>query len=151
KNRVLAAQLSRWHFAPTESARRNLLREGIDEAAIHVTGNTVIDALNWIGQQAGPRPFAAPTRRFLLVTVHRRENFGLPLRGICAALRDIVSKHEDLSIVLPVHPNPEVRAVVGDELGGRERIAVIAPQPYPEFIALMRGARLILTDSGGVQ
>ena len=151
KNRVLAGHLAELHFAPTMGARDNLLREGIDPNAVHVTGNTVIDALLATARKAHPSPVRLKTDRYVLVTAHRRENFGAPLEEICDALLELVSRHSDMSIVYPVHPNPNVRQVVYERLGDHERINLIAPVGYREFVTLMKGAHLILTDSGGVQ
>ena len=150
-NRVLTTHLADLHFAPTESARRNLLREGIDAGAVHVTGNTAIDALNLIADRAPPLPVTPATPRFLLVTAHRRENLGAPLAAIAGAVADLVDRHPDLSVVWPVHPNPGVRAAIAEALAGRSRVLLIEPVGYPEFVALMRASFLILTDSGGVQ
>jgi UDP-N-acetylglucosamine 2-epimerase (non-hydrolysing) len=150
-NRVVASRLAELHFAPTEAARAHLLREGIAEAAIHVTGNPVIDALLLTAARDHPLPLVPATNRYLLVTAHRRENFGAPLGRICAALRDLVDRDPGLSVVFPVHPNPKVREVVSARLGGCRRIQMIEPVGYPGFVALMKGAFLILTDSGGVQ
>jgi len=150
-NRVLTTHLADLHFAPTESARRNLLREGIGAGSIHVTGNTAIDALKLIADRAPPLPVTPATPRFLLVTAHRRENLGAPLAAIAGAVADLVDRHADLSVVWPVHPNPGVRAAVADALAGRARVHLIEPVGYPEFVALMRASFLILTDSGGIQ
>lgn len=151
KNRVLAGHLATLHFAPTASGRRNLLNEGIDPATIHVTGNTVIDALVMTARANPTLPVTPATDRFLLVTAHRRENFGPPLTAICQGLRDLIDRRPDLSVVYPVHPNPRVRQTVADLLGGRDRIHLIDPVGYREFVALMQRAFVILTDSGGVQ
>ena len=151
KNRALVDQLAAVHFAPTVMARGHLLREGIAAPSIHITGNTGIDALLLIARHDVPPPIRPRTPRYLLVTAHRRENFGAPLRQICLALRDLVEGDLDLSIVYPVHPNPQVRTTVGDLLSGHDRIHRIEPTSYPEFVALMKGACAILTDSGGVQ
>ena len=151
KNRQLAGHLAEVHFAPTAGARRNLVREGIDPSSVHVSGNTVIDALMMTAGQDVQPPVRPKTQRYLLVTAHRRENFGEPLQQICMALRDLVERYPDLSIVYPVHPNPQVRSVVGDWLSGHDRIQLIEPTSYPEFIALMKGAYALLSDSGGVQ
>jgi UDP-N-acetylglucosamine 2-epimerase (non-hydrolysing) len=150
-NRVLAGRLASWHFAPTRRARHNLLREGVPAASIFVVGNPVIDALLMIAERDIPLPVAPATERFLLVTAHRRENFGEPLEHICAALCELLRYRPDLSIVFPVHPNPSVRDIVADRLGNLDRVQLIAPVGYPEFVALMKASFLILTDSGGVQ
>ncbi len=151
KNRVLAGHLAELHFAPTIGARDNLLREGIDPETIHVTGNTVIDVLLATARKDHPPLVRLKTDRYVLVTAHRRENFGAPLEEICDALLKLVNRHSDMSIVYPVHLNPNVRQVVCGRLGDHERIHLIEPVGYPEFVALMKGAHLILTDSGGVQ
>ncbi len=151
KNRVLADHLAALHFAPTPGSRANLLREGIEDGTISVTGNTVIDALREVSKREPALPLQPATPRFLLVTAHRRESFGAPLQRICRALRDLVTRHPALSVVYPVHPNPNVRSVVEAELGGRERMHLIAPTTYPQFFALMNASFAILTDSGGVQ
>lgn len=151
KNRVLAGQLAELHFAPTARSRHNLLREGIADSAIHVTGNTVIDALLMTASRDIPLPVAPRTERFLLVTTHRREHFGKPLEEICQSLYDLVTRNPSLSVVFPVHPNPQVRAAVSRQLAGHPRIHLIDPAPYPQFVSLMKHAFLLLTDSGGVQ
>jgi UDP-N-acetylglucosamine 2-epimerase (non-hydrolysing) len=153
KNRVLTSHLAAIHFAPTATSRANLLREGIDPAAIHVTGNTVIDALLMTARREAfrPLPVRPATERFVLVTAHRRENFGAPLEEICAALRDLVSRRPELSVVFPVHPNPQVRERVEALLAGSDRVHLIEPVGYSGFVGLMERAYVILTDSGGVQ
>ena len=150
-NRVLTSHLADLHFAPTESARRNLLREGIDPGSIQITGNTAIDALRWIAGRETPLPVTPATDRFLLVTAHRRENLGPPLESIAGAVADLLDRHPDLSLVWPVHPNPGVRAALAGRLEGRARVHLIEPVSYPEFVALMRASLVILSDSGGVQ
>jgi UDP-N-acetylglucosamine 2-epimerase (non-hydrolysing) len=151
-NRVVAGRLARWHFAPTESARVNLLREGIAGDAIHVTGNTVIDALLDV---AGRHPEVGvdldPSKRLVLVTAHRRENFGQPFKEICRAVRGLADRNEDIQVLYPVHPNPNVQGVASDLLGGHARIVLCSPLDYLPFVAAMQRAYLILSDSGGVQ
>ena len=151
KNRAVASHLADLHFAPTDRARANLLREGIDPATIHVTGNTVIDALRITAARPVEPAVIPSTPRFLLLTAHRRESQGGPLGEICAAVADLIRAHPDLSVVVPVHPNPRVGAVVRAALGGMDRVHLVEPQGYPEFVALMKRSYLILTDSGGVQ
>jgi len=151
KNRELAGHLAEIHFAPTAGARRNLVREGIDPSSIHVTGNTVIDALLMTAGRQVALPVVPRTSRYLLVTAHRRENFGVPLQQICLALLDVVKRYSDLSVVYPVHPNPHVRRVVDEWLVNHDRIHLIEPTGYPEFVALMKNAYALVTDSGGVQ
>ncbi len=151
KNRVVASHLAQFHFAPTDTARANLLREGIAPASIFVTGNTVIDALRITASRDIEPSFVPATPRFLLVTAHRRESQGEPLEQICEAVAELVRRHRDLSIVFPVHPNPRVSKVVRGKLGRLDRVHLIEPQGYREFVALMKRSYLILTDSGGVQ
>ena len=160
-NRRLTAVLAKWHFAPTEAARANLLREGVPDAAISVTGNTVIDALLEVakrldadadlsGRLAGQFSYLDDGRRMILVTGHRRESFGDGFRRICAALKAI-SLRGDVHIVYPVHPNPNVIGPVRAILGGLPNVHLIDPQEYLPFVYLMRRAHFILTDSGGIQ
>jgi UDP-N-acetylglucosamine 2-epimerase (non-hydrolysing) len=155
-NRVMTSRLASIHFAPTAQARTTLLKEGIPQADIHLTGNTVIDALL---QTVRPdytfrSPQLAsldPGRRLLLVTTHRRESFGAPLRSICAAIRELAGRFPDLQFVLPVHPNPEVKQTVEQLLCDLPGMHLIPPVDYVEFVHLMNRAYLVLTDSGGVQ
>jgi UDP-N-acetylglucosamine 2-epimerase (non-hydrolysing) len=154
-NRVLASRLAQWHFAPTQAARRHLLAEGIADADVHVTGNTAIDALQLMVARlesgAGPIAAAAPTRRTLLVTSHRRENQGAPMGDICKAVLDLLSHYDDLDCLFPVHPSPAVRAVVQPLLGNHPRVRLVEPLDYVAFVDAMRSAYLIFTDSGGIQ
>jgi UDP-N-acetylglucosamine 2-epimerase (non-hydrolysing) len=151
-NRSVAGRLARLHFAPTASARDNLLREGIRDDAIHVTGNTVIDALLQVAARDGSLPVEIPEgRRLILVTAHRRENFGEPLRQICAALRALADANPDVHVLYPVHLNPNVSGVVRPALGGHPRITLCDPLDYVPFVAAMKRSTLILSDSGGVQ
>ena len=151
-NRVLAGHLAAIHFAPTPQARANLVREGIDPATIHLTGNTGIDALRWVVDQSPEPP---PSRNLgewtILITAHRRENLGDPLAEICGAVADLVELYPDLRVRFPVHPNPSVRAQVAERLQGIERVELVEPAGYRNFVAQMRSSFLILTDSGGVQ
>ena len=147
------------YFAPTEQARQNLLREGCAEEAVHVTGNTVVDALRQMEArlaECAPSddylPEAARGKRLVLVTVHRRENVGAPLLRICDALRELADGlDEGTHIVCTVHPNPNVSATLRERLRDHPRLSLIEPLGYLDFIALMRDSYLILTDSGGVQ
>lgn len=151
-NRVLASRLARWHFAPTASSRSNLLREGIDPAAIHVTGNTVIDALLDVAPRArGIDLSFAEGRRLVLMTAHRRENFGVPLARVFGAVRELVDRFGDIAVLYPVHPNPNVREPAERLLGGHPRIKLVPPLDYEPFVAAMKASFLVLTDSGGVQ
>jgi UDP-N-acetylglucosamine 2-epimerase (non-hydrolysing) len=149
-NRRLLSVVARLHFAPTDEARANLLREGVDAARIHVTGNTVVDALQKTLARIGD-DVETSDRRLVLVTGHRRESFGSALESICHALADLAREHEDLEIVYPVHLNPNVREPVHRILGGRERIRLIEPVDYVSLVKLMKRSHCILTDSGGIQ
>lgn len=151
-NRVLAGHLSRLHFAPTSTARDNLLAEGIISDRIRVTGNTVIDALHVAADRQVPVGVRLDARRRLvLVTAHRRDSFGDPIRQVCQAVLDLCEQHDDIEVLWPVHPNPMIRPVAESMLGGRERIHLCAPLSYGPFVTAMKQAHLILTDSGGVQ
>ncbi len=166
-NRVLTTPLADLHFAPTPLSRENLLRENVRAEAIHVTGNTVIDALFDVSTQLDADAdlrarfdhhfrFLDPERKLILVTGHRRENFGPGFDSICHALADIAEQHQDVEILYPVHLNPNVqepvRRILGDEAtrdGGR--IHLVEPVDYLPIVYLMKRAFLILTDSGGIQ
>ncbi|HVH31017.1 MAG TPA: UDP-N-acetylglucosamine 2-epimerase (non-hydrolyzing) [bacterium] len=154
-NRRVTSSLADVHLAPTPRAKANLLREGIPAEAIFVTGNTVIDALAHVRELAGvpPVPGVPETlhRRLLLVTTHRRENWGEPLHETYIALREILDRFADLEMVFSVHPNPAVRRIAEDALREHPRAHLIQPPPYASWIQLMRRAYLILTDSGGIQ
>ena len=156
-NRIIADRVSGAHFVPTEASRENLLREGFSEETLHLTGNTVVDALREIQAKASGSAGAAgftgcePGQRRVVVTAHRRESFGEGMRGIARAIARIARKHDDLCIVYPVHPNPNVQSVMRDVLGDVPRVHLIEPLEYPEFVELMSSAHLILSDSGGVQ
>ncbi|MBM7853739.1 UDP-N-acetylglucosamine 2-epimerase (non-hydrolyzing) [Desulfohalotomaculum tongense] len=156
-NRRLTGVLADIHFAPTETARENLLREGVSGEKIYVTGNTVIDALkaavrdNYTFNIPELDGIDFARRRVLLVTTHRRENLGRPMRDIYAALKEIVSDYPDVEIVFPMHKNPAVRRAVRDVLGDLPRVHLIEPLDYQPFINLMQRCYLVLTDSGGMQ
>ncbi|HLZ12598.1 MAG TPA: UDP-N-acetylglucosamine 2-epimerase (non-hydrolyzing) [Candidatus Acidoferrum sp.] len=153
-NRRLISPLADLNFAPTERAATNLRAEGVPDARIVVTGNTVVDALDGIlskSVQFADSRLANLSGRILLVTAHRRENFGAPLERICAAVVALAEKFADVTAVLPVHPNPTVRAAINARLRDRERVLLVDPLSYPEFVHLMKRAALILSDSGGVQ
>jgi UDP-N-acetylglucosamine 2-epimerase (non-hydrolysing) len=156
-NRRVAGAVADLHFAPTTQARRNLLREGVGPIIIHVTGNPVIDALlmasdlpfDWENSALAGIPWA---RRIILVTAHRRENFGRPLEEICQALRDIASCYpDDIQIVYPVHLNPKVQGPVYRMLDGVPNITLLPPLEYLPMVHLMKRSHLVLTDSGGIQ
>lgn len=152
-NRVLVSCLANIHFAPTQNAKQALLQAGIAENKIYITGNTVIDALKQIVSQDEIAHSIAldKNKKTILVTSHRRENFGPPLRAICRALTRLIKDHNDIQIVIPVHLNPQVKSIINKELGNCERVILVPPLDYMEFVALMRDAYLILTDSGGIQ
>jgi UDP-N-acetylglucosamine 2-epimerase (non-hydrolysing) len=155
-NRRMATVAADLHFAPTEEARDNLLREGISDDGVFVTGNTIVDALRRIPRRAGfdnARLNAIPwsSHRVLLATVHRRESIGEPLRQICRAFAAIVARHQDARIVFPVHLNPRVREIVMDELKGTDRIELLDPLSYPDLLEVIRRSAFVMTDSGGIQ
>jgi len=159
-NRKITDDLADLHFAPTETARQNLQREGIDDRIIVVTGNPVIDALHWVAAQPfdwersnlGTAALDAPDTRLILVTAHRRENFGAPLENICAALREIAVRYRrEVHIVYPVHLNPNVQEPVYRLLGDVPNITLVPPLDYLPLVHLMKRAYLVLTDSGGIQ
>ena len=157
-NRCLTDVLASLHFAPTEGARENLLAEGIPEARIRVTGNTIIDAVQEIAARPYDRtrsPLAGlplDGRRIVLVTAHRRENFGSPLRHLCQAIERLATLHPDtLHVVFPVHLNPNVQQPVQRALGRCPNVSLLAPLDYESFVHLMKRTTLILTDSGGLQ
>lgn len=165
-NRRVASVVSELHFAPTERARQNLLRELVADETIHVTGNSVIDALLWVAdREFAPERFGEihsklrdiekytnSGGRVIVVTAHRRENFGAPLVNICQALLQIAKRYGDaLRIVYPVHLNPNVKEPVYRWLGQQENIILVPPLDYEPMVHLMKKAYLILTDSGGIQ
>ncbi len=151
-NRVIASKLAHWHFAPTEGSRQNLLREGVPEADILVTGNTVIDALLMTAAKEVEIGIELdPGKRLVLVTSHRRENFGAPFREICRALRTLAENNADVQFLYPVHPNPNVKDVAHEMLGNCPNIRLCDPLDYAPFVAAMKRAYLIISDSGGVQ
>lgn len=174
-NRRLATTMADLHFAPTAWSQGNLLREGVDAKDIVVTGNPVIDALKYVSEQPAPdliielleklgiesdsresnsllpmRPATIRPKRLLLVTAHRRENFGQPLENICLALRELASR-DDVEIVYPVHLNPNVQEPVKRILKGVEGVTLLPPLDYLPLVHLMKRSTLILTDSGGLQ
>lgn len=151
-NRIVAGKLSRWHFAPTQGARDNLLGEGCDPATVHVTGNTVIDALLEVASARRPLTVPVPAgKRLILVTAHRRENFGDAFREVCHGIRELADRHDDVHVLYPVHPNPNVAGPAREILSGHARITLCEPMDYLPFVSAMQHAYLILTDSGGVQ
>jgi len=159
-NRKIIGSMASLHFAPTETAAAALRAENIDSSRIHVTGNTVIDALHWVTQRIAEEPALAigltelkqrfAGKRIIGVTSHRRENFGDGLEAIAEAIHRIAAR-EDVALIFPVHPNPNVRRVMDDALSGLGNVAMIEPLDYPHFAHLLSLAEIMLTDSGGVQ
>ena len=159
-NRRIATVIADLHFAPTEWSKGNLLREGIDDKNIVITGNPVIDALNFVVEQEEPQEITAllenlgtgeaKTKKLILVTAHRRENFGKPFENICHAIKQL-STREDVEIVYPVHLNPNVQEPVNRILKGTPRITLLPPLEYRPMVHLMKHAKLLITDSGGLQ
>jgi UDP-N-acetylglucosamine 2-epimerase (non-hydrolysing) len=165
-NRQVASKTARWHFAPTGTSRQNLLDEGVPEASVSVTGNTVIDALKWVlarmetddvrrgGIEAFLRPlipFDWSQERFVLVTGHRRENFGDGFLQICEALKELAVRYPAVHFVYPVHLNPNVRQPINSLLRGLPNVHLIPPMDYEPFVYLLKHCHFVLTDSGGIQ
>lgn len=153
-NRRMADQMSDLFFAPTEANRLNLLKNGIADEQIHVTGNTVVDALLEISNSNQPpviKELPQINGKMILITVHRRENFGTPLENVFLAVRNLARIYPEFQFVYPVHPNPNVRNAAYELLSGVESVNLIDPVDYLSFVYLMKKAYLILTDSGGVQ
>lgn len=151
-NRVLAGRLARYHFCPTNKAAENLRLEGVHDDSIYITGNTIIDTLMQASQTVEFRHDAIdPKKRLLLVTAHRRESFGEPLSNICAAINRITELNPGLQVLYPVHPNPNVRDTAKRILGDNPSVILCEPMDYLDFVAAMKRAYLIVTDSGGVQ
>lgn len=159
-NRKLLSTITDLHLAPTQTSRRNLEAEGVPPQRITVTGNTVIDALRWTTQR--PVTFSDPEvqllidqldggRRLMLVTTHRRESWGEPMRKAMHGVRAVLDQFPDLHVLLPLHPNPKVRDLVQEVLGDADRVLLTSPMGYPEFAHAMSASTLVLTDSGGVQ
>ncbi len=149
-NRRVADVLTDLYFAPTAAARENLLREGVPGERIWVTGNTAVDAVLEVAARRAATPIAAQGRR-IAVEVHRRESFGAPLRDVVLALRDVARAFPDVELMWSVHPNPNVGPVVRELVGQEPRVTLIAPQEYPDWVAVMAGSYLLVTDSGGLQ
>lgn len=159
-NRRIVAPIADQHFAPTDTAAEALIRENIDPATIHMTGNTVIDALHWTGERIAADPSLAAGlddlaarfagKRIVLVTTHRRENFGGGMESIARAIARIAER-DDVAVLFPMHPNPNVVSVMDAILGDRPNVARIEPLDYPHFIRALGICHLALTDSGGVQ
>ncbi len=152
-NRRMITITSDFHFAPTRRAKNNLLKEGVNKKNVFITGNTVIDALLWVNKRDnGKIRFKfGNNSRIILVTAHRRENFGKALKNICRALKRITELNDDVEIVYPVHLNPNVNETVRPILSGIKKIHLIEPLDYESFALLMNRSYLILSDSGGIQ
>ena len=156
-NRKLTGAIDDIHFAPTSTSKNNLLKENIDPAAIVVTGNTVIDALqttvkaDYRFTDSGLQKALAGGKRLILVTTHRRENLGEPMRHVYQALRKVLENHPDVEAIFPVHKNPKVREIVDEELGKLAQVHLIEPLDYEPFANLMAKVDIVLTDSGGIQ
>lgn len=156
-NRKLTGSLATYHFAPTAGSEQNLLKENVDKEHIYVTGNTVIDALQMTVQDGYQfedddlNTLDYEGKRIVLVTTHRRENLGEPMRHVYRAIRQLVDDFDDIQVVFPVHKNPKVRQVVQEELGHVDRVSLINPLDYEPFANLMARSYLVLTDSGGIQ
>ncbi len=154
-NRRLTSHIADHHFAPTLGAKRNLMREGIPKTSIHITGNTAIDALMMTTQKLIPHPNELRRvnfkKRVILLTAHRRENFGAPLRDIFIACKAIVKNNPDVEILYPVHPNPQVVGSARKVLGNTGRIHLVPPLSYSSMVYAMAQSYFVLTDSGGLQ
>ena len=151
-NRIVASRGASLHFAPTRQARVNLLNEGVEDPAIVVTGNTVIDVLLHVAaQEIAPPPQIRPDQRLVLITTHRRENFGEPLENVCRAVGALAAVHAEVAFLWPVHPNPNVSSTVRATLSGLPNVHLVPPLNYRQFVAAVKHAHLILLDSGGVQ
>jgi UDP-N-acetylglucosamine 2-epimerase (non-hydrolysing) len=165
-NRQIVSKVARWHFAPTDLSKQNLLNERVADDRITVTGNTVIDALLWmlarIDADAGRQtelvnflnnrlPFAWQIERFVMSTGHRRENFGDGFLQICAALKDLAARYPDVHFVYPVHLNPNVQQPVKSLLADLSNVHLIEPLDYEPFVYLLKHSHIVLTDSGGIQ
>lgn len=156
-NRKLIGNIAKIHFAPTEINVKNLLNEGYNKENIFKVGNTVIDALYWVKENKSTDlkkiriKYGIENKKYVLITMHRRENLGNPMRNILRGVRKYLEENKDLYLVFPMHMNPLVREVIFEELGSFERKILIEPLEYLEFIGIMDGAHYIMTDSGGVQ
>ena len=156
-NRKLTGVLANYHFAPTESNRQNLLREGYDDKSIYITGNTVIDALaytereDFVFDDAALNAIDFKKKKTILLTCHRRENLGAPMKRIFSAVRRIADEYDDVEVIFPVHLNPKVREIAEAELGGAKNIHRIEPMDYLPFSNIMARSHLVVTDSGGIQ
>lgn len=153
-NRQMTSRIATYHFAPTALSKENLLKEGVDESHIYVTGNTVIDALHLMVQKMKLEGQARQDKRMVLITGHRRENFGEGFLHICQAIKMLAQKYSDVEFIYPVHPNPQVRKVISEVFTSAEiaeNLKFIKPLDYVNFVSMMAKSTLVLTDSGGIQ
>jgi UDP-N-acetylglucosamine 2-epimerase (non-hydrolysing) len=154
-NRSMIARLADWHFAPTSAQGETLRDENISADSIFVCGNTVVDALEWMQDKLRcrelPSGIANGTRKLVLATCHRRENFGIPMRSIALAIKHLADGHPDTHFILPMHPHPAVREAIVPILKKQNGVTLCEPLDYPEFLSALQQAYLVLTDSGGVQ
>jgi UDP-N-acetylglucosamine 2-epimerase (non-hydrolysing) len=156
-NRTLLGSLATWHFAPTEDAVRRLCDEGVPADSIHLTGNTVVDALRWMAPRCGDAPVkkligaARFGRRLVLVTCHRRENLGTPMKAVADAIAHLALSHPEIAVLFPVHPNPAVRFAVLPRLESIPNVVLCEPLDYDQFLSCLKNAFLVISDSGGVQ
>lgn len=152
-NRQAVSIISKYNFAPTEHSRQNLIREGREESGIYVTGNTAIDALKTTVRAGYTHPELewAKDSRLIMITAHRRENLGEPMRNMFRAIRRVMEEHPDVKAIYPIHMNPVVRAAAGEELGSCDRIHIIEPLEVLDFHNFLSRSYMILTDSGGIQ
>lgn len=158
-NRQLIGKIASLHFAPTQKAYDHLIQEGVSKEVVHITGNTVIDALHLGLQKIKNQPSNAlaqfkeqiPEGKLVLITSHRRENFGEGIRQICTAIKEIAQHHKDIHVIFPVHLNPNILKPVNDALGDINNVILLEPLDYEKFIWLMKKSYIIITDSGGIQ
>lgn len=147
-NRRFISVVSSLNLAPTKRAKENLLREGIKEESIIVTGNTIVDAVYWIAKDVSE---ISTDKKLILVTAHRRENWGKPMEELASAIKELVMEFSDVTFIVPLHKNPIVREIFNKILSNIERVELLEPLDYPSLISMMKSAYLILTDSGGIQ
>jgi UDP-N-acetylglucosamine 2-epimerase (non-hydrolysing) len=156
-NRTLLGSLATWHFPPTQDAVEQLRRENVPDEVIYLTGNTVVDALRWMAPRCSNAPLrkligaAAMKKRLILVTCHRRESFGQPMESVAHAIATVARENADVVVLFPVHPNPAVRAAVVPRLSNVPNVVLCEPLDYERFLACLKNAYLVLSDSGGVQ
>lgn len=147
-NRRFISVISSLNLVPTRKAKENLLKEGIKEESIIVTGNTIVDAVYWIAKDL---PEISTDKKIILVTAHRRENWGEPMRELSLAIKELVEEFPDIVFIVPLHKNPIVREIFNEILSNTERVELLEPLDYPSLIRVMKSTYLILTDSGGIQ